>query len=276
MVSYEKKFVLFIDILGFKELIKDNSADFIFDVLSIFKKSIEECNFVDISLSRSSNQGFCDINIDNNGDIEHGKIIGDDVQITSFSDNIVITINNNVDVLSVLQYIATVQEAFLKENISKEITIRGGLTIGEIYHQENIVFGPALNDAYELESKKARYSRIMLSKEFTSINTTFSQYFIKDKEEDECSYFDFIKFHLENFGIDEEFQISLVSAIAELDKQSKKVQKLHETKENEEIIEKTKWLKEYLTQGLDAFNKLIAKHEQNRVSRINECLAISY
>lgn len=39
--------------------------------------------------------------------------------------------------------------------------IRGGITIGKIIHNEEMVFGPGINRAYELESKYAIYPRII-------------------------------------------------------------------------------------------------------------------
>jgi hypothetical protein len=39
--------------------------------------------------------------------------------------------------------------------------IRGGITIGELVHNNDVVFGPALNRAHELESKVAEYPRII-------------------------------------------------------------------------------------------------------------------
>ncbi len=48
--------------------------------------------------------------------------------------------------------------------IEKGILFRGGLTIGNIIHNENgTVFGQALIDAYQLETKSAKYPRIVLS-----------------------------------------------------------------------------------------------------------------
>jgi hypothetical protein len=42
------------------------------------------------------------------------------------------------------------------------LLIRGAVTIGDIVHDDSIVFGPALNRAYELESQQAIYPRIIL------------------------------------------------------------------------------------------------------------------
>lgn len=42
------------------------------------------------------------------------------------------------------------------------LLIRGGLTVGELYHDENIVYGPAMIRAYEMENKMAIYPRIIV------------------------------------------------------------------------------------------------------------------
>jgi hypothetical protein len=46
-----------------------------------------------------------------------------------------------------------------------EFFIRGGVTVGDIVHDEHVVFGPALNRAYYLESQVADKPRIVLDPE---------------------------------------------------------------------------------------------------------------
>src|SRR5438105_1445070 len=41
--------------------------------------------------------------------------------------------------------------------------VRGGVTIGKLYHSGGVVFGEALVDAYRLESRVAIYPRIAVS-----------------------------------------------------------------------------------------------------------------
>jgi len=42
--------------------------------------------------------------------------------------------------------------------------VRGGITLGKLIHEENgALFGPAMNEAYELESKSAIYPRVIIS-----------------------------------------------------------------------------------------------------------------
>ncbi len=43
--------------------------------------------------------------------------------------------------------------------------LRGGITVGQIIHDDECVFGPGLNRAYELESKIATYPRFVLDAE---------------------------------------------------------------------------------------------------------------
>ncbi len=81
-----------------------------------------------------------------------------DLEITQFSDSIVLS------VLPVGHY-------FMNFNFFKELTIamikegvvfRGGITYGQIHHDTEFVFGPAMNCAYYLESKIANYPRILV------------------------------------------------------------------------------------------------------------------
>jgi hypothetical protein len=43
------------------------------------------------------------------------------------------------------------------------LLIRGGIAIGQLFHAGGIVIGNGLVDAYELESKEARYPRVLIS-----------------------------------------------------------------------------------------------------------------
>lgn len=47
--------------------------------------------------------------------------------------------------------------------------IRGGIATGSLYHAKGVVYGPALLEAYELESQFAQQPRIILSEETVRI-----------------------------------------------------------------------------------------------------------
>lgn len=54
--------------------------------------------------------------------------------------------------------------------------IRGGISIGELFIDKNVVFGPALIDSYNLESK-AIYPRIVLAKNLLPLITKYFEYY---------------------------------------------------------------------------------------------------
>jgi len=47
--------------------------------------------------------------------------------------------------------------------LARGVFIRGGITIGNLCHEESLVFGPALMEAYRMEQELANYPRVVLS-----------------------------------------------------------------------------------------------------------------
>jgi len=83
-------------------------------------------------------------------------------RITTFSDNVVISQTMHRLSPILLIELGVIQIAALLDGI----LLRGGVTIGDIIHEEEVVFGPGLNRAYELESKVADKPRIVLDESF--------------------------------------------------------------------------------------------------------------
>lgn len=81
------------------------------------------------------------------------------VRFSTFSDNVVIS--QPVERGSIVQLLGTLG-CFALSCLSAGFLVRGGITVGDIYHDEHFVFGPALNRAYELESAIASVPRIIL------------------------------------------------------------------------------------------------------------------
>jgi hypothetical protein len=48
------------------------------------------------------------------------------------------------------------------------LLVRGGATIGKLYHTPRVIFGKALNDAYDIETKVSNFPRVVLSPEIIS------------------------------------------------------------------------------------------------------------
>lgn len=80
-------------------------------------------------------------------------------QMTAFSDAVIVSVPYDADrLLWNLQGLATVQLGLALSGF----WVRGATTVGHLVHDPNIVFGPALNRAYELENQSAIYPRILI------------------------------------------------------------------------------------------------------------------
>ncbi len=150
MSVYETRAVLFLDLLGFRDLIASRKERDILDALTISAES----------------------------PIPFGAIVdkGIDFRVTAFSDCIVCSAR----VLAKgnflpAAYIAAYAGRLALEMLTRGILSRGAITVGRLYHQDQTVFGPALIEAYELESRLAQYPRIIVPHKVTGrINMTLS------------------------------------------------------------------------------------------------------
>ena len=148
--TFEKRVVLFIDILGFREKIenceKDNSQiTQIYKVLSLMKRHFK---------------GFKDL------------------RRIHFSDSIVISFEAENEG-AILEIIGKVQ-SLIKKVVNQEFLLRGGIVFGDIYHDKDFIYGPAMNNAYKLESKEAIVPRIIIQKEIIELSKEYNPSFFKD------------------------------------------------------------------------------------------------
>ncbi|MGN6710117.1 hypothetical protein [Anaerocolumna jejuensis] len=141
-----ERIVAFVDILGFKNMVKDSL------------KSLESANSLHEALKR-----IFELKNHNENPTEMTSLREFGVEISTFSDSIVISypIDYEGGLFFVLMELIHLQ----LDLACYGILIRGGLSIGLLYHDGNIVYGPAMNEAYYLESKCAIYPRIIIKKE---------------------------------------------------------------------------------------------------------------
>jgi hypothetical protein len=131
-IAYEEKFVAYLDILGFSSLISQNKANSI--------KTIH-------SLNQDINHALWAISED--------KYLDDDLSIKLFSDCFCISSNDFFVILKEVSYI----QNFLSLN---DIFVRGAISKGLHYENNNIIFSRGLVEAYEL-AKKAIHPRVIIS-----------------------------------------------------------------------------------------------------------------
>jgi len=159
--EYEERLIAFIDVLGFKEIVRKSerssgSINLIYDSLR-FIKGREAASNWDLQL----------IEIEEDAQKKNLKDfdISDRTVCTSFSDSIAVSVScseNNINesfstLLSNLSYVGATL-------MMKGILYRGGLTVGNLIHtKDGIIFGQGLIDAYQLESNAAYYPRVLIS-----------------------------------------------------------------------------------------------------------------
>ncbi len=159
-LKYERRIIAFIDILGFKEIVKQSESDtskidLLYSVLEYLKNWEKPDNW---------NLKFVEIEEDAQKKGLKYFDISNKTNTTAFSDSIVVSVKVENDVNEMtstlicnLAYIGSIL-------MEKGILFRGGLTIGNIIHKDNgTVFGQGLIEAYLLELKSAKYPRIVLS-----------------------------------------------------------------------------------------------------------------
>lgn len=159
--GYDNRVVAFVDILAFREKIKKtvdvNGEPIQLEVDSIIEAYESIRDVWDLDLGKHSPK-MREI-------IKKGKTKSK--IITMFSDCIVISFLENEE--SEIFFTLLELKWMIMRLISHGFLCRGALAYGKLFHTSKMVFGPALVEAYEIESKAALYPRIILSKEIIDI-----------------------------------------------------------------------------------------------------------
>lgn len=161
ILSYDYRVCCSIDILGFKQHIK-NLVD------SNDLPNFKSINNLHNSLTKMKELG------------EDAKSVNLGFEFSQFSDCIVISFDfeSGSNLIFILLSILHVQMELLQNGF----LIRGGISIGRLHHSNEYVFGDAMVRAYELESKFAKYPRIILDKEVIEICKEFGDHQAEQEE----------------------------------------------------------------------------------------------
>ena len=166
----EDRIIAFLDILGFKALIECAEKANDYTKLS--------------NLITKSNKIFSMLNA------------REDFQFTQFSDSFVLSceIDRMEHSMLFIMDLRDLIDLFLSENI----LLRGGVTIGKVIHSKKLLMGPAMNRAYELESKFAKYPRVIIDMDlFDYWETCLYEYNVENmftvfKDDDGLYFIDYI------------------------------------------------------------------------------------
>jgi len=171
---YNEKFIAFIDILGFKNLINNTGDEIIERVVGTIEKSLGEYKnrFIrDSSEPKTDMMGY--------------EVLDIDPRYYVLSDSIILTMEDaENNLFRFLLGIIAIQKKFIERNIF----VRGAVVKGGIFESEgsdgigNMVFGPGGIDAIQMESRDPIYPRIVVSE---SVLDCLKEKYVESREKSE-------------------------------------------------------------------------------------------
>lgn len=145
-MKYDYGFTTFFDILGFKELIKNNDMHEMKKIVDAFYDTSKR-----IQTPENDNKTYKVSSVYFSDSVVRAGILPEETDEDNFCEAF----------LSELCDISCIQLELLKIGV----LIRGGISYGQIYLdcEDSVVFGPSLVESYKLESELAIFPRIIVS-----------------------------------------------------------------------------------------------------------------
>ena len=153
--NYEKRIVAFVDLLGFKNAIKEKKSEDIAYAINSFH-----------SLKKLNNP------------------FAKTRRITQFSDSVVISAQ--AEEPSAVFFLLVDIQIMIANLITKGFLCRGGICVGQLVHNDKFLFGDGMVSAYLMESKRAKYPRIIV--EENVINLARKHHAAQNRPEEELKY----------------------------------------------------------------------------------------
>lgn len=157
---YLKSFCAYLDILGFKSIIKEENLSVFNKYLNVIKK---ELSYID----KANNTGI------QNGNYFALKVFTDNFVFGHPIVNKLGRGDGEVELDLFFQILAHLQFSLVKS----DFFIRGAVSLGNLYMDSNVVLGPALIEAYSIESNEAIYPRITLSEDVVQCVNKYLGYY---------------------------------------------------------------------------------------------------
>jgi hypothetical protein len=163
-LRYRKRLVLFADFLGFKNVVHSTQND----PLALLKliEALEEISRI---------EAFGDFKTE---------------RFSQFSDSVVLSYE--IKEQSAVYWMISTMALAVIELANRGYLVRGAITYGDLYHTQKHVVGPALVRAYEMESEKAKYPRVIVDSSVLELARKYRQKNHEPNEEEA-----YIRNHLE-------------------------------------------------------------------------------
>lgn len=152
-LNFETRITAFVDVLGWKNAVEDaaNGGD--------------REKLLALGRALAGMQGYGKFAETLQGLVQEGERWHGDPRVSQFSDCLILSFSDDP-----LGYGALKQALFVLTStlIPHGLLLRGGIVRGKLYQQGALAFGPAIHEAYHLESKVASSPRIILSAELAA------------------------------------------------------------------------------------------------------------
>lgn len=229
--DYSEKYLAFIDILGFKEIVRSQSSEWIINNIYNEIRKVEVLIHSDLLINMLP-QTTCN-----------------QLEFVLISDSITISIQKDLPLAleTLISACIMLQKMFL--NKEQPILMRGAITTGNYFHYDQMTFGPALSNAYILESNVAIFPRILIDKSVriheicNQQNTLAKAFCVPDT--DGYEFLDYVNFALA-FASDRNKECAHIRTFI--------VQRMREFIKEDRIYQKYAWLAEKFNNAL-SFHK---------------------
>jgi len=242
----DEHLVFFIDFLGFKEAIRDFDQARMTALLRLLR---------DLAALRSE-FAFSESPIEGTGIQFRLK-----PAITTFSDHIVISfltdhlrkIDGRDSLGTGLLLAQPLIAALAAESMRLGILIRGGATVGSLYHSGGVVVGEAMLEAYELETRVSNYPRIAVSRKIYSQTNITPRTIVLLEDGDGITHFNYFSPMItaggQNFGDRVGTKSQMIAWLADAQQIIAKNSVHFEHQERWNELSKWAWFKQHIEQA---------------------------
>lgn len=241
MRQYKEHFVAFLDILGFKNLIVNSNCNDIYSIFDeIHSKSNASLNFNGVQI-----QAY------------------DHIKYKILSDSIIIFIDTQIpdSFSALLDVCSRLQRSLIHRD--DPILLRGGISKGLLYYEDDVIYGEGLTNAYLLENNLAKYPRIVFTGETLEAGKKSAEYIYVDGQgifntfdtDEDMLYF--LHYHIQlQKGMEERKMLC--------DKVLNKCKKVLNHETNSDVREKYIWLKNYFIKSISMMPELQELYDKER------------
>ncbi|WP_024334419.1 hypothetical protein [Desulfotignum balticum] len=146
-VTYKKRFLIFLDVLGWRERVSHEDIKEIQTFLILCESFLE-------------------------GHLKYRKEKNVDIQVSMISDTLLFSIPSepiSKELKEHIWFILDVVQGYIKAAATIGLLIRVSMVVGELSHKGYICYGPALIRAYDIEKNEAKVPRVIVDFEVTDL-----------------------------------------------------------------------------------------------------------